>query len=306
MKDIKHSDLLAILAVFRCRSISLAAIQLGTTQGSVSKIITSVENRLAVKIFDRDHRPLKVTPAGAGLIPYIEKCIYSNNELAHHLDDNQRNMNGIISIFAPSAIQAFLAHNVLHRLKEVHPDINISMVTWNQENNEFHNGIEFSDNCDILISYTLPRNINLVARKIKTLQLNLYATKSFHVQHNFDSLEELSAQPFILLRSMMSHNFNNSFYVVFENSGEKIIKKLEVSGGVVFDNIYTAIQYCRKDTGYLLGYPELFSDFPELIPCLPESIMINIDCYIIYLKNPFQPSRIKNVIQFINDYMFEQ
>ena len=49
------------------RSMSAAALRLGTTQSAVSQAVRQLEDMLGVVLFDRQHRPLKLTPAALTL-----------------------------------------------------------------------------------------------------------------------------------------------------------------------------------------------------------------------------------------------
>lgn len=65
--EIELRDLDVFLNVVETGSMSLTARRLGLTQSAVSQVISSIENTLGVKLFDRDTRPLGLTPPGTVL-----------------------------------------------------------------------------------------------------------------------------------------------------------------------------------------------------------------------------------------------
>jgi DNA-binding transcriptional LysR family regulator len=65
--DIELRDLAILLAIVEAGSMSVAARRLGLTQSAVSQVIAGLEAALGAKLFDRDIRPLGLTPAGTAL-----------------------------------------------------------------------------------------------------------------------------------------------------------------------------------------------------------------------------------------------
>ena len=65
--DIELRDLAIFLAIVEAGSMSVAARRLGLTQSAVSQVVAGMEGALGAKLFDRDIRPLGLTPAGVAL-----------------------------------------------------------------------------------------------------------------------------------------------------------------------------------------------------------------------------------------------
>ena len=62
----------SVLAVYRTRIFSKAALELFLSQSSVSKNVAKAEDELQVKLFDRSGSSVVPTPGGSQLIPLIE------------------------------------------------------------------------------------------------------------------------------------------------------------------------------------------------------------------------------------------
>jgi DNA-binding transcriptional LysR family regulator len=94
---------------------------------------------------------------------------------------------------------------------------------------------------------------------------------------------------------------NNSYGNVFEftqtNTAE--VKSVEVTGKLKFDNIYTAINCCRKEMGYMVTSEILLQDVKELQPVLPPEWGIYIDCYVIYRSRKNLPFRVQASLDYI-------
>lgn len=64
-------------------NFSDAAYELYTSQSSVSKYISSLEDELQVKLFNRNGRRIQVSEAGQALLPYLEQVLQSYDSLLH-------------------------------------------------------------------------------------------------------------------------------------------------------------------------------------------------------------------------------
>jgi len=301
MKQLNIKYLKILLDVVATRSFSLSAKNTGLTQASISKSIAAVEEILGVKIIDRESRPVSLTPFGETLLPYIRKHIAESDELLGFVDNYKKAPAGEINIYSPSGMQAYLSVNVLPALFQRFPDLNVTMTTSNHHQSEYFNGVEFNNSCDILISYSPPKNGNLIARKIKTFRMNVFSTPEFHQQHPFTTPEELARHPFILLSAMANNGYENVFE--FVNSTTSTVKPVSVTGKLKFDNIYTAINCCRNGMGYMITSEMLLQDVKGIQPVLSEEWGVFIDCYVIYRDRKTLPFRVQSSLDYIIELM---
>ena len=69
---IDFADLKSFLAIVRCRSFKLAAIELGQTPSAVSHAMRRLEDRLGAKLLNRSSRAVSATAAGRDLAGRLE------------------------------------------------------------------------------------------------------------------------------------------------------------------------------------------------------------------------------------------
>ena len=62
--DISLEDIQCFLMIAKFKSFTEAAVVLYTTQPQLSKKISSLENRIGARLFDRSKRQVKLTAAG--------------------------------------------------------------------------------------------------------------------------------------------------------------------------------------------------------------------------------------------------
>lgn len=297
MKQLKIKDLKILLEVIETQSFSLSAKNVGLTQASISKSIAAVEQTLGGKVIDRESRPIRLTPFGEVLVPHIKKHIHENDEFFDLVENYKKAPAGEVNIYSPSGIQTYLADNILPPLLQRFPELKVTITTSNLNKAEYFNGINFNNPCDILISFSPPHNHNLIARKVKRFRLDIFSTPAFHEQHPFTTPEELSRHPFILLSAMANNSYGNVFEFTQTNTAE--VKSVEVTGKLKFDNIYTAINCCRKEMGYMVTSEILLQDVKELQPVLPPEWGIYIDCYVIYRSRKNLPFRVQASLDYI-------
>ena len=121
-------QLRAFCQAARYQSISQAAEQLDVSQPAVSRQVRTLEQELAVLLFDRKGPKISLTPAGRRLyeiaVPYVE----SMDRLPETFSENHRGVaGGQIEIAAGQTSATFLLPPYLKRFRELHPDVRVNL-----------------------------------------------------------------------------------------------------------------------------------------------------------------------------------
>lgn len=88
----------AFLAVAENESFSLAGEQLHLTQPAVSKRIASLEEELAIKLFDRIGRQIRLTEAGRQLLPRAEHMIQEMADIRRSISNLTGEIAGTLTM----------------------------------------------------------------------------------------------------------------------------------------------------------------------------------------------------------------
>ncbi len=115
METIRFDYLKTFLTVARTHSFSVAAKELGTSQGTVSHHIAALEEYFDAELFKRASNGVEVTEAGATLRETAEKIIKDAQEAKAKISSSKQNLSGTITIAAstiPGENQIFL-HNLV-------------------------------------------------------------------------------------------------------------------------------------------------------------------------------------------------
>jgi DNA-binding transcriptional LysR family regulator len=107
--------------------VRLAAEDLFVSQPVVSAHLRSLEERLKVKLFQRDGRGMKLTEAGAEVHQWATEVLRGRTELDRSLRDISRGVAGRASIGSSMSVGNYVLPQVLVDFRRAHPQASISL-----------------------------------------------------------------------------------------------------------------------------------------------------------------------------------
>lgn len=120
-------QLRAFTAVYRTRSITRAARELGITQSAASLLIQQLEIQLGVKLFDRSTRSVQPTLAADEAFHAAERMLSDALGLSRRMRDLAQARAGRVAFVASAGAASALLPLVLAKFRATHPDIEIDM-----------------------------------------------------------------------------------------------------------------------------------------------------------------------------------
>lgn len=129
---IDFADLKSFLAIVRCRSFKLAAIELGQTPSAVSHAMRRLEDRLGAKLLNRSSRSVSTTAAGRDLAARLEEGF---NQIGSALETFEApgtaRLGEIrLNVFADAA--HLLVAPALPEFTRMCPDVRLTVVVENR------------------------------------------------------------------------------------------------------------------------------------------------------------------------------
>jgi len=103
------------------------AKHLHTTQPAISTRIAALEDRLGVKLFERDTGSVRLTAKGQKLLPYAEKTLRMA-ELLRENSDNKSAMSGVLRLGVSGTIVHTLLPAFLTELHDRYPDVDVEIT----------------------------------------------------------------------------------------------------------------------------------------------------------------------------------
>jgi DNA-binding transcriptional LysR family regulator len=127
MIPMDSNTLRAFLAIVDQGSFSEAAEQLHITQPAISKRLATLEAQLGAELVDRSQRQLKLTDAGARLLPHARRILDEIHNARIALSPNTREIAGELQIIASHHIGLHHLPSWLRRFKRDYPQVTFDL-----------------------------------------------------------------------------------------------------------------------------------------------------------------------------------
>lgn len=154
-------------------SLTAAAQALGTTQPTLGRQVSALEEELGVVLFDRAGGRLILTPVGDALLEFVRAMGEAALHVSRVADGQATELRGKVTVSVSEVYAAYLLPPILERLRREEPDIDVEIMAEN----------EVSDlnrrEADIAVRNFRPVEPELVARKIRDDRGRLYATADY-------------------------------------------------------------------------------------------------------------------------------
>ena len=115
------------LALSEKRNFSQVAEQLGISQPALSKQIQHLETELQVKLFDRNHNPLALTPAGEFFVRRARELVYQEEQLCKALAQFRSGDSGRLVIGVTPFRSLYLMPELVKKIRSRYPGVRISL-----------------------------------------------------------------------------------------------------------------------------------------------------------------------------------
>ncbi len=119
------------IALSKTLNFSQSAQELGITQPSLSKQIINLESELGVKLFDRNHSPLKLTPAGEYFVIHAQELLLKEDQLLKSLEGFSTGENGELTIGVTPFRSLYLMPEIVKKVKAEFPGVKVTLVESN-------------------------------------------------------------------------------------------------------------------------------------------------------------------------------
>nr|WP_297402447.1 LysR family transcriptional regulator [uncultured Marinobacter sp.] len=123
----ESNALKAFLTIVDQGSFSEAAEILHLTQPAISKRLASLENRLGEKLIDRSHREIRLTDAGARLLPHARRILDEIHNARLALSPGSGELEGELQIIASHHIGLHHLPNWLRRFTREFPNVSLNL-----------------------------------------------------------------------------------------------------------------------------------------------------------------------------------
>lgn len=163
----------AFLAVMRTGSLSGAARALTLAQPTVRRHIETLEAQWGAVLFTRSATGLTPTDAAHEAMALTEEMDASARALARRVSGPKQSIAGRVRVTCSLVLASEVLPGIVRSLQKKHPAIDIELSATNAVED-----LRRRD-ADIAIRFTAPTQSSLVARKLGTIRIGLYAAKAY-------------------------------------------------------------------------------------------------------------------------------
>jgi DNA-binding transcriptional LysR family regulator len=117
----------AFRATVLVNTVSGAAVLLGVSQPSISRLIGQLERSLSVVLFDRSNGRLTLTPEGKLIYDQVERAFGAVDKIKEFAGDVQHSRVGNLSIACMPALGLDFLPSVIQEFTRLHPNVSISL-----------------------------------------------------------------------------------------------------------------------------------------------------------------------------------
>lgn len=118
----------ALVKVAEFGNISQAAISLGLTQPSLSRIIASLEEDFGGPLFYRTGRGVTLTEIGEAALPRARAIVINSEQLAADMRDLVKAPSGIVTVALLPSLVHDLAGRLFENVRQVYPGIRLRIL----------------------------------------------------------------------------------------------------------------------------------------------------------------------------------
>ncbi|MCL2430400.1 MAG: LysR family transcriptional regulator [Alphaproteobacteria bacterium] len=171
--DPHWNELRTFVEVARDGSLSAAARRLGLTQPTVGRHIDTLEASLGLTLFTRSSRGLTPTAAAVALVPHAQAMAVAAAAFGRTASGEAASDRGTVRLTASEVVGYEVLPAILAAFRRDHPDIAIELVLTNRTEDLARR------DADIAVRMVRPTQSGLVARRIGTSRLALYAHRDY-------------------------------------------------------------------------------------------------------------------------------
>ncbi|MCD8196557.1 MAG: LysR family transcriptional regulator [Lachnospiraceae bacterium] len=200
---------IALQKIVELGSFTKAAEALGYTQSSISQMIASLEDELAIRLLTRSRTGVRLTIEGAELYPFIERSIFQYKAMQEKANEIKGLETGIIRVGTISSITCHWMPGLIKGFQKIYPHVQFL----------FHQGDytlipEWINTGAIDFGFVNPHSVtNLETIHIKDGEMLAVLPKNHPCATKSSiPIEELMKDPFILLEEGHYYEPINAFH----------------------------------------------------------------------------------------------
>lgn len=271
-----------MLAIHRGGSMHAASETLGVDRATVIRRLDGLEARLGAKLFDRRRAGCVLTRAGLEIIETVEGIADAMTALENRVGGQDRRAEGTVSVTVPEFFAVKILVPGLPRLAAAHPGISVEVTTG-------HGFLNLArGEADIALRNRLPEHNSLVAKRVGTVAIGLFASRDY-----------------VQRRGMPSDGFAGHDLILFDETlrgmpGARWMEENRDGARVAMrgNEIFPSLAAAKAGLGVAFIPCIAAHGEPDLLP-VPPGIVGRPDIFLVTHRDLRRRARVRVVFDFI-------
>ncbi len=275
----------SFLAALDAGSLLGAAKVLKTSQPTVGRHVAELESQLGVVLFERTGRGLQPTAMALGLADSARAMEAGALQLSRRLSSAQAQVQGTVRITASQPVANYLLPPILSRMRDALPEIQIELVSSNTVSNLLRR------EADIAVRMVQPEQGTLIAKKLGTVSVGVYAHKSYLAKCGIPLL------PVDLLKhALIGFDADETMIRGFAYFGQILTKE---SFAVRSDDLMVQWQALQAGCGVGFVADYMGRNQPDLVKLLPMLVIPPLPMWLAVHREIRSSQRIRAVFDYL-------
>ena len=271
-------------------SFSAVARELGTTQPTISKQLTALEQRVKTRLLNRSTRSLSLTESGASFYERCKQIIEELQEAEGALGRLQATLTGTLHLNASIALGQLFLTPLMLKFQNLYPDLTVELSLNDRIIDLVEEGV------DLAVRLGRLADSSLVARRLGSSRRLLCATPAYLARHGVPQTPE----------DLTEHNC--LLYLYLSNGSEWVFKgvdgeiRVRVQGNFKANNAYSIREAVLASVGVALLPDWIVHDHVdrgEVTPLLPEFATQPLEINAVYPSGRHVSAKVRTLIDFL-------
>jgi DNA-binding transcriptional LysR family regulator len=285
MERFDWDDLRFFLAVARSGRLTAAARRLGADHATVSRRITSLEESLKAKLFERRPQGYALTGHGEQLLAKAESMETEALAIQSEIGGADMALSGTVRIGAPDGFGSTFLAPRFASLAKAYPGLELQLIAMPRL-------LSLSKReADVAITLAPPKEGKVVARKLCDYRLGLYAAQGY-----LDAMPPIAAAEDLFAHRIVGY-IDDLIFTPELDYLDEVAKGLRAQ--IQSSSVLAQMNAVAAGAGIGVIHHFMAVDEPRLVPVLPESVSITRSFWLLVHADLKDVARVRAVVDFI-------
>ncbi|WP_293572814.1 LysR family transcriptional regulator [Phaeobacter sp.] len=276
-------------AVADAGSLTHAGDKLNLSQSAVSRQIRALEESLSSTLFHRHARGLILTEQGELLFDATKSMSKRLEAASARIRDSEEEVFGELRVTTTFGFGTLWLAPRLTKLYEQYPDLKIDLML-----EERVLDLPMRE-ADVAIRMKEPSQADLIRKRLMTVQMKLYASRSYVERHGMPEVAEDIGAHRLICQNPRSAQVGSAAVLV-----QKLMTH-NPSSLLTVNNYFGVLQGVLHDLGIGVLPDYVTEDFPDLVPVLSDEDTNPVPVYLAYPEELRHSRRISAFRDFVQN-----